>query len=73
MTPHPIDILVGRYIKKRRVEIGVTQTDLAEPCKVTYQMIQKYEKGLSRVSASMLWTIASVLKVPVEYFFEGAK
>ncbi|WP_102107417.1 helix-turn-helix domain-containing protein [Oceaniglobus roseus] len=69
---HPIDVSVGKRIRHRRWIVGVTQQELADQVGIRFQQIQKYETGKNRVSASRLWEIASVLGVPVSFFFEGA-
>lgn len=69
--PHPIDIHVGKRIRHRRWEIGMSQHDLAESVGVRFQQIQKYELGTNRVSASRLWEIAEAMRTPVENFFSG--
>lgn len=68
---HQVDTYVGKRIRFRRWGVGVTQGNLAEKVGVKFQQIQKYETGANRVSASRLWDIANVLKVPVSFFFEG--
>ncbi len=69
---HPVDIKVGANIRKRRKEMGLTQQNLAESIGLTFQQVQKYERGSNRVSASMLFEIARTLKMPPAYFFEEA-
>lgn len=69
--PHPIDIHVGARIRMSRALAGLNQTELAKRVGVTFQSIQKYERGTNRVSASRLQEIADVLGVPVSSFFEG--
>lgn len=69
--PHPIDVHVGARIRHRRAIVGLNQTELALKVGVTFQSIQKYERGTNRVSASRLQEIAEVLGVPVSHFFEG--
>lgn len=69
--PHTVDKFVGRRIKNRRREVGITQADLAAAVGVKFQQIQKYETGANRVSASRLWDIALVIGVPVSFFFDG--
>src|SRR5215208_5898064 len=69
--PHPVDRHVGLRIRMRRKEIGVSQERLAEALGITFQQVQKYERGANRVSASKLWEIASALRTPVAYFYEG--
>jgi len=70
--PHPIDVHVGLRIKQRRVELNVSQTKLGDSLDVSFQQIQKYERGTNRVSASSLALIAETLDVPISYFFKGA-
>jgi transcriptional regulator with XRE-family HTH domain len=69
--PHPIDVHVGSRIRHRRAMLGLNQTELALKVGVTFQSIQKYERGSNRVSASRLQEIADVLGVSVNHFFEG--
>ena len=69
--PHPVDRHVGLRIRMRRKEIGVSQERLAEALSITFQQVQKYERGANRVSASKLWEIATALRTPVAYFYEG--
>jgi len=71
--PNPIDIEVGRRIKLQRLNAGFSQTALGDKIGVTFQQVQKYEKGANRVGAGRLTDIASVLKVPIAVFFDGAK
>jgi len=68
-----IDELVGCNIRLLRLNRGMSQTDLAEAIGLTFQQIQKYEKGRNRVGAGRLFAIAGVLGVPVSAFFEGAE
>ena len=70
-TPNPTDKYVGARIRMRRLMLGMSQTGLAQGLDLTFQQIQKYEKGINRVGASRLQQIAHILKVPVEFFFEG--
>lgn len=70
--PNPIDIHVGSRIRLRRNMIGMSQEKLGELLGITFQQIQKYEKGSNRVGASRLQAIASILNVPVAFFFEDA-
>ena len=69
--PHPVDRHVGLRIRMRRKEIAVSQERLAEALGITFQQVQKYERGANRVSASKLWEIARALKTSVGYFYEG--
>jgi transcriptional regulator with XRE-family HTH domain len=70
-TPNPIDIHVGRRVRQRRKTLGVTQERLAEDLGLTFQQVQKYERGANRVSASKLYEIARSLRTSIGYFFEG--
>jgi len=70
--PNPIDIHVGRRIRLRRTMLGMSQEKLGESLGITFQQIQKYEKGTNRVGASRLQNISSILNVPVSFFFEDA-
>ncbi len=67
-----VDNHVGSRVRMRRIMLGVTQEALAEALGVTFQQVQKYEKGKNRISASRLQHISQVLQVPVPFFFEGA-
>jgi transcriptional regulator with XRE-family HTH domain len=69
--PHPVDRHVGLRVRMRRKELGVSQERLAESLGITFQQVQKYERGANRVSASKLWEIAAALKTPVAYFYDG--
>ena len=71
-APDPVDIHVGARVKTRRLLLGLSQEELANSIGLTFQQVQKYERGTNRISASRLFNIAKVLKVPVEFFFEGA-
>ncbi len=70
--PNPTDVHVGRRIRMRRMMIGMSQEKLGDALGITFQQIQKYEKGTNRVSASKLQQIAQFLQVPEAFFFEGA-
>ncbi len=70
MSKHSVDIQVGQRIRRRRWLTGLTQQHLAQKVGVRFQQIQKYEKGINRVSASRLWDISVVLGVPISYFFD---
>jgi len=71
-TPDPIDAHVGARLRLRRMMLGVSQENLAAGVGVTFQQIQKYEKGQNRVGASRLLQLSRALSAPVGYFFEGA-
>ncbi len=66
----PIDVHVGERMRVRRQTMGLTQSALGDSAGVTFQQVQKYERGANRISASRLFEFAKVLNVPVEYFFE---
>jgi transcriptional regulator with XRE-family HTH domain len=68
--PNPVDTHVGGRIRMRRRVMGLSQESIAESLGLTFQQVQKYERGSNRVSASKLFGIAHVLKVPISYFFE---
>ncbi len=69
--PHPVDVLVGRRARERRTLEGMSQTAVAEKLGLTYQQMQKYERGLNRISASRLYELTQIFDVPVSYFYEG--
>jgi transcriptional regulator with XRE-family HTH domain len=69
---HPIDIAVGRSIRLHRMNAKFSQTELGDQIGVTFQQVQKYEKGANRVGASRLVRIAAALNVPVTAFFKDA-
>lgn len=71
--PNRIDELVGQRIRWRRKELKWTQEQLSEKLGLTFQQVQKYEKGVNRISAGRLYELACVLDVEIGYFFEGAK
>ncbi|HEY8617187.1 helix-turn-helix transcriptional regulator [Phenylobacterium sp.] len=68
---HPVDRHVGLRIRMRRKELGMSQDRLADALGITFQQIQKYERGANRVSASKLWETARALQAPINYFYEG--
>lgn len=70
--PNPIDIHVGSRIRLRRTMLGMSQEKLGESLGITFQQVQKYEKGTNRVGASRLQNISAILNVPVSFFFEDA-
>jgi transcriptional regulator with XRE-family HTH domain len=69
--PDPVDLHVGRTVKEQRMSLGLSQGEIAEALGLTFQQVQKYEKASNRISASKLYALASVLKVPIYYFFQG--
>ena len=72
METHPVDIHVGKKLRSRRTILGKSQEEIGSAVGITFQQIQKYEKGTNRIGASRLQQIALVLSVPVSFFFEGA-
>lgn len=68
---HPVDIHVGQQLRIRRIHSNLSQTELGQKVGLSYQQVQKYESGKNRISASMLYEIASGLNVPVGCFFDG--
>lgn len=71
-SPHPIDIHVGQRVRLRRTLLGMSQERLGEAVGLTFQQIQKYERGTNRIGASRLYDLSCVLDVVVSYFFDGA-
>lgn len=68
--PSPIDVHVGARVRLRRTLLGMSQEKLGEAIGLTFQQVQKYERGMNRISASKLWKLSNVLDVPVSYFFD---
>ncbi len=71
--PNPVDIHVGERVRLRRKMLGLSQTQLANELGVTFQQVQKYERGTNRIGSSRLFHISIVLDVPISYFFEQAE
>ncbi len=69
--PRPVDVHVGGRVRACRTLIGMSQTELGKRVGLTFQQIQKYEKGMDRITASRLWVISLVLGRPISWFFEG--
>ncbi len=70
--PNPVDAHVGSRVRLRRMLLGMSQERLGESMGLTFQQVQKYEKGVNRIGASRLFQIAKILEVPVQFFFEEA-
>jgi transcriptional regulator with XRE-family HTH domain len=70
--PNPIDVHVGTRVRLRRTLLGMSQEKLGDALGLTFQQVQKYEKGTNRIGASRLQQISNILQVPVSFFFEGA-
>jgi transcriptional regulator with XRE-family HTH domain len=71
-SPNPIDKHVGSRVRMRRMMLGMSQEKLGDALGLTFQQVQKYEKGTNRIGASRLQHISHILQVPVAFFFEGA-
>jgi transcriptional regulator with XRE-family HTH domain len=71
-APNPIDKHVGSRVRMRRMMLGMSQEKLGDALGLTFQQVQKYEKGTNRIGASRLQQISIILQVPVAFFFEGA-
>ncbi len=69
--PNPIDIHVGSRLRMRRMLLGLSQEKLGDLLGLTFQQVQKYEKGTNRIGASRLFELARILSVPVQFFYEG--
>lgn len=70
-VPHPVDVHVGRRLRLKRTILGLSQEAVGKEIGVTFQQIQKYERGINRMGASRLFDFAKALGVPVSYFFDG--
>ena len=71
-SPNPIDTHVGRRVRMRRMMLGMSQEKLGDALGLTFQQVQKYEKGANRIGASRLQHISHILQVPIQFFFEGS-
>jgi transcriptional regulator with XRE-family HTH domain len=71
--PNPTDVHVGARIRQRRTMLGMSQEKLGDALGLTFQQVQKYERGTNRVGASRLWDLSRILGVPVSYFYSGAE
>ncbi len=67
----PIDQHLGKQLKKARKSRGLSQSDIAATLNISYQQVQKYERGSNRISAARLYQLSDILKIPVMYFFDG--
>ena len=70
--PNPIDTHVGSRVRLRRMLLGISQEKLGERLGLTFQQVQKYEKGVNRIGASRLFDLSTVLGVPISFFYEDA-
>ena len=69
-SPHPVDVHVGGRVRLRRMLLGMSQDRLGEALGLTFQQVQKYEKGVNRIGASRIFEIAKILDVPIQYFYD---
>ncbi len=69
-VPNPIDIHVGSRVRLRRTLLGMSQEKLGEAVRLTFQQIQKYERGVNRIGSSRLYQLSQILDVPVSFFFD---
>ncbi len=69
---NPVDAHVGSRVRLRRMLVGLSQEKLGDQLGLTFQQVQKYEKGVNRIGASRLYQLSQILEVPVQFFFEGA-
>lgn len=70
MEPHPVDIHVGKRLRSRRTILGMSQEEIGAAVGITFQQVQKYERGLNRIGSSRLYQFSCLLGVSVSYFFE---
>ena len=68
---NPVDVQVGNRVRIRRMLIGMSQEKLGEMLGLTFQQVQKYEKGVNRIGAGRLYDVSRILGVPIDYFYEG--
>lgn len=71
-APNPVDRYVGSRVRMRRIMLGMSQEKLGEALGLTFQQVQKYEKGTNRIGASRLQQISEILQVPVSFLFDGS-
>lgn len=69
--PHSVDVYVGQRLRMRRSMLGMSQEQLGTATGITFQQIQKYERGINRMGASRLYEFSKILSTPISYFFEG--
>jgi transcriptional regulator with XRE-family HTH domain len=70
-SPNPVDVHVGARVRLRRKILRMSQEKLGDALGVTFQQVQKYERGANRIGASRLWKLAEVLDVPISFFYDG--
>ncbi len=71
MAGRPVDVHVGGHVREQRIMMGMSQRTLAEGIGLTFQQLQKYERGADRISAGRLFQISQILEMPITYFFDG--
>lgn len=69
-NPNPVDVHVGKRVRLRRTLLGMSQEKLGEAIGLTFQQVQKYERGTNRIGSSRLYQLSQVLDIPVSYFFD---
>ena len=69
-VPNPVDVHVGGRVRQRRILLGMSQTNLGDALGLTFQQVQKYERGTNRIGSSRLFDLSQILVVPIEYFFD---
>ena len=69
-VPNPVDVHVGRRVRLRRTLLGMSQEMLGNALRLTFQQVQKYERGVNRIGSSRLYHLSQILDVPVSYFFD---
>jgi len=69
-SAHPVDIHVGGRVRLRRIMLGLSQDKLGDALGLTFQQVQKYEKGVNRIGASRIFELSKILEVPVQYFYD---
>ena len=70
-SPNPIDVHVGSKVRLKRTMLGMSQEKLGDNLGITFQQVQKYEKGTNRISASRLFQLSTILNAPISFFYEG--
>ena len=70
LHPNPVDIHVGKRVRLRRTLLGISQEKLGKAINLTFQQVQKYERGTNRIGSSRLYQLSQVLDIPVSYFFD---
>lgn len=71
INPHEVDVYVGSRMRALRMQHGMSQEKMAEHFKLTFQQVQKYERGVNRISSGRLYQLGQIFSVPITYFFDG--